>query len=177
MPLHADLNQRRPDRFSALILDNEVTVGEFVVHPPIPWSRWIHRNGIFQIADGYPTLLTQEQAQFEMKNWDQVSLPAIVRMLSELDDSLDYVLIGNNAGQGFPLAQALTQKLVADRAAIIYAHSLPEKSAYERAGYRNFFRRSNAASRLAELSNEAGRPLSLRFINTIQHHEWNYHDP
>jgi hypothetical protein len=76
-----------------------------------------------------------------------------------------------------PLAQSLAPNMIADRAAIIYANSLPEKKAYERIGYRTFFRRSEAVSRLLELANDAGRPLALSFINTIQHNASNYHDP
>jgi hypothetical protein len=165
------------DRFVALILDNEVTVGEFVVTPPLSWSRLIHRHGVFQVIEGYPNDLTAAQAKFEMKNWDTVSLPDIVRALRELDDSTDYVVFGNNAGQGLPLAQSLAPHLIANRAAIIYANSLPEKSAYERLGYRVFFRRSEAVVRLLDLAKNAGRPLALCFVNTIQHNQHNYHDP
>jgi len=137
----------------------------------------VQRNGIFEVAQGYPTVLTAAQAKFEMRNWDEVSLPAIMRGLEELDGSVDCVLVGNNAGQGFPLAQSLPPNLIANRAAIIYANSLPEKSAYERLGYRIFFRRSEAVARLLELAKNASRPLALCFINTIQHNEFNYHDP
>jgi hypothetical protein len=165
------------DRFVALILDNEVTVGEFVSTPPLSWTRLVQRHGIFEVAEGYPTVLTAAQAKFEMRNWDEVSLPAIMRGLEELDGSVDCVLVGNNAGQGFPLAQSLPPNLIANRAAIIYANSLPEKSAYERLGYRIFFRRSEAVARLLELAKNVGRPLALYFINTIQHNEFNYHDP
>ncbi|HXV83452.1 MAG TPA: hypothetical protein VEG60_26640 [Candidatus Binatia bacterium] len=164
------------DQFCALIHDNEVTVGEFVSDPPLPWTRLVQQGGIFQIAQGYPTLLTAAQAKFEMRNWDEVSLPAIMRALTELD-AADYVIFGNNAGQGLPLAQSLTPHLIASRAAIIYAHSLPEKSAYEALGYRNFFPRGDAVARLLQLAMNAGRPLSLYFINTIQHNAFNYHDP
>jgi hypothetical protein len=165
------------DQFVALILDNEVTVGEFVTTPPLCWSRLIQRHGVFKVAEGYPNLLTTAQAKFEMKNWDTVSLPDIARALRELDDSADYVVFGNNAGQGLPLAQSLAPHLIVNRAAIIYANSLPEKSAYERLGYRVFFRRSEAVVRLLDLAKNAGRPLALCFVNTIQHTEHNYHDP
>ena len=74
------------DQFVALILDNEVTVGEFVTTPPLSWTRLVQRNGIFQVAEGYPTNLTAAQAKFEMRNWDEVSLPAIMRGLEELND-------------------------------------------------------------------------------------------
>ncbi|MGH7812138.1 MAG: hypothetical protein ACREP5_17840, partial [Candidatus Binatia bacterium] len=92
-------------------------------------------------------------------------------------DSVDHLVIGNNAGQGLPLAQAVPQKLRVNRAAIIYASALPEQGAYERLGYRTFFPRRKTAERLLALAREAGRPLALYFINTIQHNELNYHDP
>jgi hypothetical protein len=170
------LQRLSADRFLALILDNEVTVGEFVTAPPLPWIRLVQRNGVFQVGAGYPTILTAAQAQFEMRNWDEVSWPAIAAALAELD-IVDYVLFGNNAGQGLPLAQSLTPKLISDRAAVIYANSLPEKSAYEALGYRVFFRRSEAVKRLLEIAENAGKPLALCFVNTIQHNELNYHDP
>jgi hypothetical protein len=165
------------NQFVALILDNEVTVGEFVTSPPLSWARLVQRNGLFQIAEGYPNILTAAQAKFEMTNWDEVSLPAIMRALAVLDGAVDYVLIGNNAGQGLPLAQSLTPQLVSERAAVIYAQSLPEITAYQKLGYRTFFRRSEAAARLAERVHNAGQPLALCFVNTIQHNQFNYHDP
>jgi hypothetical protein len=172
-----ELQRLGTGRFRALILDNEVTVGEFVATPPLAWTRFIQRNGIFQVADGYPVVLTAEQARFEMRNWDQVSSPAIARDLAELDRAVDYVLFGNNAGQGLPLARSLATNLIGDRAAIIYARNLPEKSAYESLGYRTFFPRSEAVARLLDLAKISGRPLALFFVNTIQHNETNYHDP
>jgi len=90
---------------------------------------------------------------------------------------VDYVVIGNNAGQGLPLAQAAPENLRAAQSAIIYASSLPEQSAYQQLGYRCFFRRRETAARLLTLAKEAGRPLALYFINSIQHNELNYHDP
>jgi len=177
MSLGAEISRLLPDKFVALILDNEVTVGEFVMNPPLSWTRLVQRDGVFQVAQGYPNLLTVAQARFEMKNWDEVSLPSIMRELAELDGAVDFVLFGNNAGQGLPLAQSLRQNLIADHAAIIYANSLPEKKIYEQIGYRTFFRRSEAVSRLFEIAGNVGRPLALCFINTIQHNELNYHDP
>ena len=88
----------------------------------------------------------------------------------------NYVLSAQR-GQGLPLAQSLAPNLIADGAAIIYAQSLPEKSAYERLGYRTFFPRSDAVARLVDLAKAAGRPLALCFVNTIQHNNFNYHDP
>lgn len=166
-----------PDQFVSLILDNEVTVGEFVTNPPLSWTRLIQRNGVFQVAEGYPTVLTAAQAKFEMRNWDAVSLRDIVRTLEKVDESIDYILFGNNAGQGLPLARSLPAKLIADRAAIIYANSLPEIDVYQKLGYRTFLLRREAVSRLIEMAHKAGRSLALCFINTIQHNEFNYHDP
>jgi hypothetical protein len=170
------LQRLSTDHFVALILDNEVTVGEFVTAPPLPWIRLVQQNGVFQIVEGYPCVLTVAQAKFEMKNWDEVSWPAIARALAELE-TVDYVLFGNNAGQGLPLAQSLAPGLIGDRAAIIYADSLPEQRAYEQLGYRVFFKRRETVTRLLALANSAGRPLALCFVNTIQHNEINYHDP
>ncbi len=175
--MNQELKRLSTDHYVALILDNEVTVGEFVTDPPLPWTRLVQRNGIFQVAAGYPTVLTAAQAKFEMRNWDDVSSPAIVAALAELDGAVDYVVFGNNAGQGLPLAQSLAPGLIGERAAIIYARSLPEKSAYEQLGYRVFLRRSETASRLLVLAKKAGKPLALCFVNTIQHNELNYHDP
>lgn len=172
-----DLFQSLANQFVALILDNEVTVGEFVARPPLSWIRLVQHDGIFRVAEGYPNVMTAAQAKFEMRNWDEVSLPAIVRALKELDERVDYVVFGNNAGQGLPLAQSLPRNLITNRAAIIYANSLPEKKLYEQMGYGTFFRRSEAIAHLLELANNAGRPLTLYFINTIQHNQSNYHDP
>jgi hypothetical protein len=164
------------DHFRALILDNEVTAGEFVITPALPWARLVQENGIFRMAGGYPTVLTASQAKFEMRNWDEVSLPSIREALSALD-SFDYVIFGNNAGQGLPLAQSLGRSIIPERAAIIYAESLPERRIYEQLGYRNFFRRRETVAKLLNLSAAAERPLALCFINTIQHNSLNYHDP
>jgi hypothetical protein len=177
MPLAADLSKNRVQHFLALILDNEVTVGEFVMQPPLRWTRFIQREGIFQIAHGYPTLLTEAQAKAEMRNWDDVSLKAILRALPELSQSVDFILFGNNAGQGFPLAQSLPKHLIPDHAAIIYAQNLPQLNGYQNLGYRTFFRRNEAAVHLVELARKCGRLLELCFINTIQHNDMNYHDP
>jgi hypothetical protein len=175
--LKTELARLSADYFVALILDNEVTVGEFVTEPPLPWTRLVQQNGLFQVAAGYPTVLTAAQARFEMRNWDEVSPPAIMRALAELDGGVGPVIFGNNAGQGLPLAQSLAPGLIGERGAIIYARSLPEQSVYERLGYRSFFKRSETASRLLALAKKAVKPLSLCFVNTIQHNEHNYHDP
>lgn len=175
--MNQEIQRLSKDRFVALILDNEVTVGEFVANPPLTWVRLIQHDGLFRIADGYPTVLTTAQARFEMKNWDEVSLPAIMRALADLDDSVGCVVFGNNAGQGLPLAQSLSPGLVGDRGAVMYAQSLPEKRAYEKLGYRTFFPRREAVDRLLGMAGSTGRPLGLCFVNTIQHNSLNYHDP
>lgn len=177
MALANELATLRVSHFVALILDNEVTVGAFVSDPPLRWVRLIQRNGLFQVADGYPSVLTAEQAQREMRNWDDVSLSAIVGALPELGEHVDYVLFGNNAGQGLTLAQGLPPRLILDRAAIIYADSLPELSAYQGMGYRRFAPRSQAIAGLLDLAQHEARPLALCFVNTIQHNDANYHDP
>jgi hypothetical protein len=120
--------------------------------------------------------LTEAQARFEMRNWDEVSPPDIARELKNLDDGARFVLLGNNAGQGLPLAQSLAPKVIG-RSAVIYGQSLPEQREYEKMGFRNFFPRSESVSRLTELAANAGLPLALFFINTIQHNQLNYHDP
>ena len=177
MSIVSELASVRAQRFVALILDNEVTVGEFVTVPPLPWARIVQQGGVFQIAQGYPKVLDPALGKAEMKNWDEVSLPGMVRTLGEIADAVDYVVIGNNAGQGLPLAQAVPPALRATRSGIIYANSLPEQSAYERLGYQNFFRRPETSARLLAVAEAAKRPLALYFMNTIQHNPMNYHDP
>ena len=171
MTFCSELGQSLANQFVALILDNEVTVSHFVTSPPLPWNRLIQHDA------GYPTTLTAQQARFEMRNWDQVSLPAIMRALAALDDSVNYVVFGNNAGQGLPLAKSLRAELIGERGAVIYASSLPEIDVYRRLGYRAFFPRSETVAHLVGLAESARRPLALCFINTIQHNELNYHDP
>ncbi len=164
-------------RYGVLIMDNEVTVGHFVAAPPFPWSRLTKGDSAYRVADGYPTPLTLEQTRKEMKIWDQVSLPGIIQTLKDLGDSTDYVVIGNNAGQGFPLACCVPQGLRETRAAIIFGASLPEIKEYENEGYRTFLKRKMLVSHLTQLAVKANRPLALAFINTIQHDASNYHDP
>jgi hypothetical protein len=176
MGLDAELGRLSANRFGVLILDNEVTVGHFVASPPLPWTRLTLRDGGYRAAEGYPTTLTEAQARFEMRNWDEVSLPDIARELKNLDDGARCVLLGNNAGQGLPLARSLAPKVIG-RSAIIYGQSLPEQKEYEKMGFRNFFPRSESVARLTELAANAGLPLALFFINTIQHNQLNYHDP
>ena len=177
MTLLDELAIRKTAQFLALILDNEVTVGEFVAEPPLSWTRCIQRGGIYQVAEGYPTLLTEAQANLEMRNWDEVSVKAIAAALPALAESVDFIVVGNNAGQGLPLAQSLPPNVIAEHAAVVYAESLTQMSRYQNIGFRNFFRRSEAAGRLVDLATKSQRPLELLFINTIQHNETNYHDP
>jgi hypothetical protein len=177
MNLANQLNQARSQQFVALVLDNEVTVGEFVTEPPLPWARIVQHDSVFQIAEGYPKGLDAALGRAEMKKWDEVSLPGIVRTLAELADAVDYVVIGNNAGQGLPLAQAVPQKLRPTQSGIIYASSLPERGAYDQLGYRNFFHRYETSPRLLAAAEAKNRPLALYFMNTIQHNPMNYHDP
>jgi hypothetical protein len=172
-----ELASFRTQQFVALILDNEVTVGEFVIEPPLPWARIVQRDGVFQIAEGYPSPLNATLGKAEMRNWDEVSVPGIVKTLAEIADAVDYVIIGNNAGQGLPFAQAVPQELRAARSGIIYARSLPERSAYQQLGYHNFFHRYETAPRLLAAAEVKRRPLALYFMNTIQHNAMNYHDP
>ena len=177
MNLVTQLERARSKQFVALILDNEVTVGEFAVEPPLPWARIVQLGGAVQIAEGYPKVLDAALGKAEMKNWDEVSLPGIIRTLADLADAVDYVVIGNNAGQGLPLAQAVPQGLRATRSGIIYASSLPQQSAYERLGFQDFYRRSETARRLFAAAEATGRALHLYFMNSIQHNTMNYHDP
>jgi hypothetical protein len=177
MTLKEALATHRADRYIAVILDNEVTVGEFVAAPPLPWTRIVQIDGLFQAAEGYPTTLTAAQSKFEMRNWDAVSLPGMMRTLGEIGAVVDFVVIGNNAGQGLPLAQAVPQELRPTHAAVIYASTLPEQSAYQQLGYRSFWRRGDTVLRLSALATAVGRPLALYFMNSIQHNKLNYHDP
>ncbi len=163
--------------YGILILDNEVTVGHFVATPPLLWARLIQRGGTYGVAEGYPVPLTTQQTQREMRMWDQVSLPVIIQTLKDLRDSADYMVIGNNAGQGLPLAKSVPQALRATKAAIIYGESLPEIKEYEGMGYRTFLRRSDLVFHLAGLAKNARRPLTLAFINTIQHDASTFHLP
>lgn len=176
MPFLNDLRQWQTDHFNVLILDNEVTVSEFVTTPPLPWIRLIQKGGVFHVANGYPTSLTAAQGKFEMTNWDEVSLTAIANLVRESASCFDFLVVGNNAGQGLPLAQALPKPSVPN-AAVIYAASLPEKSAYEQLGYRNFWRRKETVAQLLQSAETGLRPLTLFFINTIQHNEANYYSP
>jgi len=163
--------------FRVLILDNEVTIDAFVTDPPLPWARLTARDGVYRIGEGYPRPLTAAEADREELNWDRVSEAAICKALSGLDETIDLVAFGNNAGQGLPLAKSLPAPLRATCGVVVYGSSLPERADYEAAGYRRFCRRGDLIAHLAEASEAAGRPLALGFINTIEHNERNYHTP
>jgi hypothetical protein len=169
------LAQHFPDHFRILILDNEVTVDAFVTDPPLPWVRLVAVDGTYGVADGYPTTLTMAEADREELNWDSVSDRAICDMLGGLDERVNLVAFGNNAGQGMPLAQAYPQALRAENGAVIYGSSLPEKPAYETMGYTQYCARTDLLALAGKVA--GGRPLALAFINTIEHNDQNYHTP
>ena len=163
--------------FRVLILDNEVTVDAFVTDPPLPWARLTACDGVYRIGEGYPTMLTAAEAEREELNWDRVSGNAIGEALSGLDETIDLVAFGNNAGQGLPLAEALPTPLRGPRGVVVYGSSLPERAAYEAAGYGHFCPRGELLAHLNDAAAAAGRPPALGFINTIEHNERNYHTP
>lgn len=173
----AELHRCFADRFKVLILDNEVTVDAFVADPPLPWARLVARDGVYRIGEQYPGALTVAEAAREELNWDRVSETAIREALGGLDETVDVVVFGNNAGQGLPLAEALPASLRARHGIVTFGASLPERASYEVLGYRRFCPRSDVAAYLAGAAEAAGRPLALGFINTIQHDERNYHVP
>ena len=173
----AELDRFFAGHFRVLILDNEVTADAFVTDPPLSWARLTAQGGTYRIGDGYPRPLTGPEADREELNWDRASEPAIRAALGTLDDTVDRVAIGNNAGQGLPLADALPAPLRAARGIVTYGVSLPERASYERLGYRSFVPRGDLAACLAIAARNAARPLALGFINTIEHNERNYHTP
>jgi hypothetical protein len=163
-------------KFRVLILDNEVTLDAFVTDPPLPWARLVATGGAYRIADGYPTALTMAEADREEMNWDKVSNITITTDLQNIADSVDLIAFGNNAAQGFPLANALPAAL-RDRGVIIYGRSLPEQPAYEQIGYSQFCARTDLLSIIEAKASAASRPVALAFINTIEHNDQNYHVP
>jgi hypothetical protein len=175
--LTTELTQHFEDHFTVLILDNEVTVDAFVTDPPLPWARLTAIDGIYRTGEGYPTRLTVAKADSEELNWDKVSNAIISAALGGLNEGVDLVAFGNNAGQGLPLAQALPAALRARHGIITYGTSLPECPAYEALGYEQFCPRIHLAEFLTEAAQAMGRSLALGFINTIEHNEWNYHTP
>lgn len=163
-------------RFGVLILDNEVTVDAFVSEPPLPWARLVAgADGHYRMDEGCPSLLTAAEAGREERNWDKVSEEAIVRTLGELDGAPALVALGNNAGQGLPLAAALPSLLRGPKGVVMYGSSLPEQPRYESLGYRRFCPRIELLSVIAGAAEN--RQPALAFINTIEHNEANYHAP
>jgi hypothetical protein len=175
--LAAEFGRHFNGHFRVLILDNEVTVDAFVTDPPLPWARFTAGDGVYRIGAAYPSRLTAAEADREELNWDQVSEAAICAGLSGLDEGIDLVAFGNNAGQGLPLAKALPAPLRAQRGVVIYGSTLPERPAYEAAGYGHFCARGDLIAHIAEAAEAVGRPPALGFINTIEHNDRNYHTP
>lgn len=69
------------------------------------------------------------------------------------------------------------QPLRARRGVVVYGHALPERPAYEAAGYGHFCARGDLIAYIAEAAETVGRSPALGFINTIEHNEQNYHTP
>ncbi len=173
----AELDRCFAGHFKILILDNEVTVDAFVADPPLPWARLTSRDGVYRIGEGYPGFLTAAEADREKLNWDRVSEAAIREALGGLDETIDLVAVGNNAGQGLRLADAVPAALRAARGIVTYGESLPERGSYEAMGYGRFCPRRDLAAELASAAEAAKRKLALGFVNTIEHNERNYHTP
>ncbi|MFT5538711.1 MAG: hypothetical protein ACI82H_000224 [Alphaproteobacteria bacterium] len=161
--------------FKVLILDNEATVDAFVTDPPLPWLRLTAQGGIYTVGNAYPSQLTTAESEREKLNWDKVSNAVICDTLRDIDDGIDVVAFGNNAGQGVPLAEALPAQLRPTCGAIIFGRSLPEHPTYVGMGYKNFCPRDDLLMHLVEAAKATGRPLALGFINTIEHNDQNYH--
>ena len=145
--------------------------------PPLAWARLTSRDGVYRIGEGYPGFLTASEADREKLNWDRVSEAALRAALGGLDETIDLVAVGNNAGQGLRLADAVPAALRAARGIVTYGESLPERASYEEMGYRYFCPRGDLATWLAMEADAAERPLALGFVNTIEHNERNYHTP
>ena len=176
MTIASELLRLFEPNFRVLILDNEVTLDAFVTDPPLPWARLVSKQDTYRVADGYPTVLTMAEADREEMNWDKVSNIAMSTDLQELSDGVDLIAFGNNAAQGFLLANDLPAAL-RSRGVIIYGRSLPEQPAYEQIGYSQFCTRTDLLSVIEVKAVAAGRPASLAFINTIGHNDQNYHVP
>ncbi len=122
-------------------------------------------------------MLNAALGKAEMRNWDEVSLHGMVRTLAELTDAVDYVVIGNNAGQGLPLAQAVPQALRATPRES-FRQQLARTERLRTVGLSEFLSplRDFAALARGGGSDRAGR-WRLYFMNSIQHNTMNYHDP
>lgn len=177
MSLSSELSVHWQGRYVAVIVDNEVTLSHFAAAPGLPFIRLVQSDGRYRVAAGYPCRLDLEQAAREMKNWDRVDLAAMRAALARPGPAVDCFVLGNNAGQGLSLAGALDEARRASEAVVVFGSGLPERQRYEALGYRAFRARAGALELLVERARNAGRPLALAFLNTIQHDESNYHDP
>ena len=177
MKIAEQIDRLFPGCFTILILDNEVTLDSFITDPPLKWARLINENGSYAIPENYPTSMTKAESDREEMDWDKVDLNVLRSALSELDNSVDLVAIGNNASQGLTLAEALPSTMRADNAAIIYGTSLPEQPIYQAIGYQTFCTRDDLLKTASTKAQTAEQEIALCFINTIEHNEQNYHAP
>ncbi|MGB0577183.1 MAG: hypothetical protein ACPGPC_13690 [Alphaproteobacteria bacterium] len=177
MKIAEQIDQLFPDCFTVLILDNEVTLDAFITNPPLKWARLINEKGRYIIPKNYPTSMTKAESDREEMNWDKVDLDVLRTTLSDLNNSVDCVAIGNNASQGLPMAQALPPNMRPDNAAIIYGSSLPEQPIYQAMGFQTFCSRDELLKTVAPAAKNAGQEIALCFINTIEHNDQNYHTP
>ena len=165
------------NNYRVLILDNEVTVKDFVAEPPLSWARLILKEGSYIPDQGSPTFLTNKKADQEKLNWDHVSNKDIRNLIKLIDNGIDLIVFGNNAGQGYPLALALSKEIRANCGVVVYGNNLPEQEAYEKLGYKVFCRRVNLLHIVRQRALAVNLSPSLIFINTIQHNHQNYHAP
>ena len=177
MSIIKQINKNFSDYLTILVLDNEVTTEAFVHTPPLTWARLSTEGTGYTMPNNYPTLLTREMAEREKTNWDQVDLTLLQSEIMELKDSVGLIVIGNNAAQGLPLARAVPERLREKHSIIIYGSSLPEKSEYQKLGFRQFSPRTEFLNYLKKVPKTSEKKIALVFINTIQHNEKNYHQP
>ena len=163
--------------YRVLILDNEVTVNAFVGDPPLRWARLIFQGKSYVPDQGSPTLLTNTKADQEKLNWDRVSNKDLKTFIKEIGNRIDLIVFGNNAGQGYPLALALSRNIRSKRGVVIYGNTLPEREAYEKHGYNIFCRRDNLLQIVRQRALAVNLSPSLIFINTIEHNQQNFHTP
>ena len=163
--------------YRVLILDNEVTVNAFVANPPLKWARLIFQEDSYVTDQGSPTLLTNKKADQEKLNWDHVSSKNIKAFIKKIDNRIGLIVFGNNAGQGYPLALALSKKMRSKRGVVVYGNSLPEREAYEKLGYNIFCRRDDLLHIVRQRALAVSLSPSLIFINTIEHNHQNFHAP
>ena len=163
--------------YGVLILDNEVTLNAFVADPPLKWARLIFQGDSYVTDQGSPTLLTNKKADQEKLNWDHVSSKNIKAFIKKIDNRMGLIVFGNNAGQGYPLALALSKKMRSKRGVVVYGISLPEREAYEKLGYNIFCRRNELLHIVRQRALAVSLSPSLIFINTIEHNHQNFHAP